>query len=125
MMPFFPLKAAPVAHGGSQARESELQLPTYTTATATPDQSHICDLHRSSQQCQILNPMIETRDQTRNLTVPTRMHFHCAIKGTPMMPLYYLFFFLVAPSACGTSWDRDGTRIAVATCATAVAMPDP
>ena len=93
MMPFFPLMAAPVAHGGSQARESELQLPTYTTATATPDQSHICDLHRSSQQCQILNPMIETRDQTRNLTVPTRMHFHCAIKGTPMMPLYYLFFF--------------------------------
>ena len=29
--------------------ESELQLPAYTTAT--PDLSHICDLHRSLQQC--------------------------------------------------------------------------
>ena len=33
----------------------ELQLPAYTTATATPDVSHICDLHHSSQQFQILN----------------------------------------------------------------------
>ena len=29
--------------------ESELQLPAYTTATATPDLSHICDLHHSSR----------------------------------------------------------------------------
>ena len=28
--------------------ESELQLPAYTTATATPDLSHICKLHCSS-----------------------------------------------------------------------------
>ena len=34
----------------------ELQLPTYATATATPDLSHLCSLHHSSQQCQILNP---------------------------------------------------------------------
>ena len=31
--------------------ESELQLPAYTTATATPDPSHVCDLHNSSRQC--------------------------------------------------------------------------
>ena len=31
--------------------ESELQLPVYTTATATWDLSCICDLHHSSQQC--------------------------------------------------------------------------
>ena len=30
--------------------ESELQLPAYTTATATWDPSHICDLHLISQQ---------------------------------------------------------------------------
>ena len=35
----------------------ELQLPAYTTATATPDLSHIFDLHHSSQQHQILNPL--------------------------------------------------------------------
>ena len=34
--------------------ESELQLPTYTTATATPDPSLICDLQHSLWWCQIL-----------------------------------------------------------------------
>ena len=28
--------------------ESELQLPVHTMATATPDPSCVCDLHRSS-----------------------------------------------------------------------------
>ena len=37
----------------------ELQLPVYTTATATPDVSHICGLHKSSQQRQILNLLSE------------------------------------------------------------------
>ena len=36
--------------------ESELQPPAYTTATATPDPSHVCDLHLSSWQRWILNP---------------------------------------------------------------------
>ena len=33
----------------------ELQLPVYTTATAMPDPSRICDLHQSSWQHWILN----------------------------------------------------------------------
>ena len=49
--------------------ESELQLLAYTTATAMWDPSHIWDLHHSSQQCQILNPLSKTRDRTRILTV--------------------------------------------------------
>ena len=40
-------------------------------ATATPDPSRICDLHHSSQQCWILNPVSESRDQTCNLMVPS------------------------------------------------------
>ena len=44
--------------------KSELQLPAYTTATATLDLSRLCDLHCSSQQCRILNPLNEARDQT-------------------------------------------------------------
>ena len=36
--------------------ESELQPQAYTTAIATPDPSHVCDLHHSSRQCRILNP---------------------------------------------------------------------
>ena len=39
------------------AVESKLELPAYTTATATPDQSHVCSLHHSLWQCQILNPL--------------------------------------------------------------------
>ena len=44
--------------------KSELQLLTDTTATATWDLSLICDLHHSSQQCWILNPPSEARNQT-------------------------------------------------------------
>ena len=45
--------------------ESKLQLPAYTTATATRDLSCVCDLHPSSWQHQILNPLSERRDRTR------------------------------------------------------------
>ena len=44
--------------------ESELQLPAYTTATATQDLSRICDLHRRLWQCQIPNLLSEARDRT-------------------------------------------------------------
>ena len=47
--------------------ESELQLPAYPTATATPDPSHICKLHHGSWQRWILNPLREARDRTRIL----------------------------------------------------------
>ena len=47
--------------------ELELQLPAYTTATATPDPSHICSLHHSSWQRWILNPLNETRNQAHIL----------------------------------------------------------
>ena len=42
--------------------KSELQLPA--SATATPDLSHIFDLHHSSWQCHILTPLSEARDGT-------------------------------------------------------------
>ena len=63
--------------------ESELQLPVYTTATATRDPSHVCDLHHSSRQRWILNPLSGARDRTRNLIVPSRICFPCSITGTP------------------------------------------
>ena len=52
-----------------------LQLPAYTTATQDP--SRVCDQHHSSQQCQILNPLSEARDQTCNLVVPSWISFRC------------------------------------------------
>ena len=54
-----------VKYGRSQAGvESELQLPVYTIATAMPDPSYVFDLHRSSWQCQIYNPLNRARDRT-------------------------------------------------------------
>jgi len=44
--------------------KSELQLPAYTTATATPDPSRIFDLRHSSWQCCIFNPLSEPRGGT-------------------------------------------------------------
>ena len=41
--------------------KSELQLQAYSTAMATQDLSSICDLHPSSQQHRILNPVSEAR----------------------------------------------------------------
>jgi len=61
----------------------ELQLLTYATATAMPDLSRICNLHHSSQQRQILNPLSKARDQTRNLMVPSRIRFCHAMAGAP------------------------------------------
>ena len=42
----------------------ELQLPAYTTATATSDLSLVCNLPHSSQQHRILSPLSEVRDRT-------------------------------------------------------------
>ena len=40
----------------------ELQLLAYATTAAMPDPSHICNLHHSSWQYQILNPLSKVRD---------------------------------------------------------------
>ena len=40
------------------------ELPAYTTVIAMPDPSCVTDLHCSSWQRQILNPLIEARDGT-------------------------------------------------------------
>ena len=65
---FFPM-ATPAAYEGSQARSIiRVTVETYTTATATPDPSHICDLHHSLQQHQILNWLSQASDQTHFLT---------------------------------------------------------
>ena len=61
----------------------ELLLPAYTTATAMQDLSCICNLHHSSWQCWILNPLNEARDRTHILMDTSQIHFCCAMTGTP------------------------------------------
>ena len=88
------------AYGGSQARAR------IGAAAASLHHSHsnagsVCDLHHSSQQHQILNPLREVTSQIR---------FHCTATGTPqwiitewgMMYIQCLCFFrLEYTSLCG------------------------
>ena len=67
--------------------ELELQLLAYATATGTGYLNHVCDLHHSSQQRQILIPLSEARDRTCNLMVPTQVHLYSAMTGTPKINL--------------------------------------
>ena len=55
--------------------ESELQPLAYTTATAMPDLSLICDLHHNSQQLWILYPLSEARDRTCLFMDTRQIHF--------------------------------------------------
>ena len=45
--------------------ELKMQLQEYTIAT--PDPSHVCDLHHSPQQHRIPNPLTKARDRTHIL----------------------------------------------------------
>ena len=53
-----------------------------------PDLSHVCNLHHTSQQHWILNPLREARDQIHNLMVPSWMHFCCTTMGTPPSSIF-------------------------------------
>ena len=57
----------------------------------------ICDLHHSSQQHRILNPLREARDQTHNLMGPSRICFRCAMMGTPWFTIS-IRYKMITPS---------------------------
>ena len=54
--------------------QSELQLLAYTTAIAALDPSCICNLHHSSRQHQIPNPLSKARDRTQVLMDASQVH---------------------------------------------------
>ena len=58
--------------------ELELQLLAYVTATATAtwDLSLVCNLHHSSQQHWILNPLSEARNQICILVATSRIRYY-------------------------------------------------
>ena len=96
-----------------------------------PDPSHVCDLHHSSQQCWILNPL----DQTRLGIKPASWFLVGFVSAVPWWELltisfnlsfsFFLFFFFLSfclfaisqatPAAYGGSQAR-GPIGAVATC---------
>ena len=73
--------------------EMELQLPAYTTATATQAPSGDCDLHHSSWQCGILNPLSEARDRTCVLMYTSQISFHWATMGTLKYNKYFQYLY--------------------------------
>ena len=86
-LPFFPSSLPPfpllftfyLKKVPSLGVESELQLLAYTTATQDP--IRVCDLHHSSWQCRILNPLSRARDQTRILVDASQVYYHRATTG--------------------------------------------
>ena len=74
--------------------ELELQQPAYATAPATLDLSCVYNLHHSSQQHRILNPLIRARDRTHNLMVPTQIRFLCATMRTPSLAIINCYYMV-------------------------------
>ena len=75
----FFFQAASLAYASSQV-ELELQLLTYPIAVAVWDLSHICDIHHSSQQRWILDPLSKDSDPSI-LMETSRVHYHLATNG--------------------------------------------
>ena len=72
---FCIFRAAPMTYESSQARHQiGAEAEAYATARAMQDASLVCDLHHSSQQRWILNPLSKVRDQTHNLMDISRTH---------------------------------------------------
>ena len=64
--------------------ELELQVPAYARATATWDPSLVCNLHHSSWQYRIVNPLSEGRDRTATSWFLVGFVNHWATMGTPV-----------------------------------------
>ena len=77
---------------------SELQLPVYTTVTATPDLSHVCHLHHSSGQpgsltCWVRPGMEVASSGLLVRYVTTEPQWELPSSG------FYLWFFVSLPTA--------------------------
>ena len=69
--------ATPLAYSSSQAGGKwELQLLAYATATATQDPIRVFNLHRSSPQCLILDPLSMAGDQIHIFTDMSLVSYH-------------------------------------------------
>ena len=73
----------------------ELKLPAYTTATATQDLSHVCDLHHSSQHRWIINPLIKARNWIHILMDISWVCYCWTTTGTPQIFLNLNFYWSV------------------------------
>ena len=64
--------------------QSKLWQPTYTTTTAMWDPNHVCNLHHSSWQCQVPNPLARPGVEPTTSWFLVRFVNHWAMMGTPI-----------------------------------------
>ena len=74
---FLLFSAAPTAYGSSQVRgQIGAAVPAYMTAHSHATSKPNCDLHHSSQQLRILDPLSEARDRTLILMDASWVCYH-------------------------------------------------
>jgi len=92
-------RPVPEACGICQARGwIRAAAEAYARATATPGPSCVCDLHHSSQQYQILNPLSQARDWTHVLLDTSWVCYCWTTTETPdynFLILFWVFLFLL------------------------------
>ena len=79
-----------------QQHQIQVASATYTTA--------------HSWHLQILNPLREARDRTRNFMVPSWIRFRCATMGTPYYYYYYYYYFVFLGPCL---WHNETPRLGV------------
>ena len=81
----------------------ELQLPAYTTATATRDQNWVCKLHHSSQQYWMSYALSKAKDWPCILMDTNWIHFHYTTMGTPKK-LFRRYIMVVVGTYSFSDW---------------------
>ena len=75
------------------------QLPAYAAATAMLDLSHVCNLHHSSQQHWILNPLNKAGIKPASSWILFRLVNYGAMTRTPSQAFLYVPVIAHSPSA--------------------------
>ena len=101
---FCLFRAAPAAHGSSQARGriGAIAASLHHSHRDARSQPRVQPRHHRSRQCWVLILLSEARDGTCVLMNPSQICFPCVMTETPV--LIYFYFFLLLKYSCFTLW---------------------
>ena len=85
---FFSFRADPLHMEVPGSGQIIVTAASLDTTTATRDPSHVCNLHPSSQQHWILNPLSEARDQTHIFMDTSQVRYRWATAGSPDLTIF-------------------------------------
>ena len=102
---FLLFRAAPTAYGSSQARgQIAATAAGLCQSHGNAVLSHVFNLHRSSREVWILNPLSKARNWTHNIMLPNQIRFCCATAGTPESCFDGIDGGQLLPREIGTLW---------------------